>query len=129
MRDTQKEHQSYEVAMLVHPSLSEKDVQKVAQEAKDLLVQFGASAVSDERIERRALAYPVQKQNEANYIYIYFTGPTSLPDKVRYELRHREGLIRMAFVRKPIPAAEPEPAPAPEVPPAPEPAPAPAEGA
>jgi ribosomal protein S6 len=113
MRSVNEVHNSYEVAMIVNPGMSEKDVQKLAQEVKDLLVASGASAVSDERVERRALSYPVKKQTEAIYCYVYFTGPTTIPEKVRYELRHREGLMRMAFVRKPAPAAEPEPVAAP----------------
>lgn len=112
-----KEHNSYEAALILNPNLSEKDVQKIAQETKDMLVKFGAAAVSDERVERRALAYPVKKQNEGFYVYIYFTGPSTVPGQVRYELRHREGLMRMAFVRSPIPAPEPPPAPVPPAPP------------
>lgn len=110
---------SYELAMIVSPDLSEKDVQKLAQDSKELLVVSGATAVSDEQIERRALAYPIKKHNEANYVYVNFSGPPTVPEKFRYEMRHREGLIRMAFVCKPVPkpradvevAAAPEPAP------------------
>lgn len=124
MRSVNEVHNSYEVAMILNPNLSDKDVQKIAQEIKDLLVRFGASAVSDERVERRALAYPVKKQSEAIYCYIYFTGQGTIPEQVRYEVRHREGLMRMAFVRKPTPA--PEPVAAAPVPPPPTPPPAPA---
>jgi len=110
---------SYELAMIVSPDLAEKDVQKLAQDSKDLLAVSGATAVADEQIERRALAYPIKKHNEASYVYINFSGPASIPEKFRYEMRHREGLMRMAFVCKPVPkppaeaaeAAAPQPAP------------------
>ena len=110
---------SYELAMIVSPDLAEKDVQKLAQDSKELLATSGATAVSDEQIERRALAYPIKKHNEASYVYINFSGPASIPEKFRYEMRHREGLMRMAFVCKPVPkppaeaaeAAAPQPAP------------------
>ena len=114
---------SYEIAMIVDPNMAEKDVQKLAQETKDLLVKHGAVAIADERIERRALGYPIQRHNEANYIFINFTGPTTVPDKIRIEMKHREGLMRMAFIAKPI-SAEPAPAAAPSPTPAPAPAPA-----
>jgi ribosomal protein S6 len=104
--------------MIVSPDLAEKDVQKLAQDSKDLLAASGATAVADEQIERRALAYPIKKHNEASYVYINFSGPASIPEKFRYEMRHREGLMRMAFVCKPVPkppaeaaeAAAPQPA-------------------
>jgi ribosomal protein S6 len=90
--------------MILSPELSEKDVQKTAQDTKELLASAGATAVADEQIERRALAYPIKKHSEATYVYISFTGPPTTPEKVRYEMRHREGLLRMAFVCKPVPA-------------------------
>ena len=101
---------SYELAMIVSPDLGEKDVQKLAQDSKELLAASGATAVSDEQIERRALAYPIKKHNEANYVYVNFSGPPSIPEKFRYEMRHREGLMRMAFVCKPVPKPPTEPA-------------------
>ena len=120
---------SYEIAMIDNPNQSDKDVQKLAQEVKDLLIANGATAISDERVERRALAYPVQKHAEGIYVYINFTGPAVAPEKVRFELRHREGLMRIAFIAKPIPVIEPapvrevapEPQPQPEAPPEPQP--------
>jgi len=112
---------SYELAMIVSPDLAEKDVQKLAQDTKQLLAASGATAVSDEQIERRALAYPIKKHSEANYVYVNFSGPASTPEKFRYEMRHREGLMRMAFVCKPVPRPTPEPAeaaaPEPDLPP------------
>jgi ribosomal protein S6 len=101
---------SYELAMIVSPDLAEKDVQKLAQDTKELLATSGATAVSDEQIERRALAYPIKKHNEANYVYVNFSGPPSIPEKFRFEMRHREGLMRMAFVCKPVPKPPTEPA-------------------
>jgi small subunit ribosomal protein S6 len=113
---------NYELAMIVSPDLAEKDVQKLAQDSKELLAASGATAVSDEQVERRALAYPIEKHNEANYMYINFSGPPTTPEKFRYEMRHREGLMRMAFVCRPVakpPADVAEtaaPQPAPEAP-------------
>ncbi|MCX6841409.1 MAG: 30S ribosomal protein S6 [candidate division WOR-3 bacterium] len=100
---------SYELAMIVSPDLGEKDVQKLAQDTKELLAASGATAVSDEQVERRALAYPIKKHNEANYVYVNFSGPPSIPEKFRFEMRHREGLMRMAFVCKPVPKPPAEP--------------------
>jgi len=108
---------SYELAMIVSPDLAEKDVQKLAQDSKELLAASGATAVSDEQVERRALAYPIKKHNEANYVYINFSGPPAIPEKFRFEMRHREGLMRMAFVCRPEPKPPAEAAaPAPDSP-------------
>ncbi len=93
---------SYEIAMIVDPNMPEKDVQRLAQETKDLLVKNGASAVADEVVERRTLGYPIKRHTEANYIFIAFTGPSTIPNKIRLEMKHREGLLRLAFIAKPV---------------------------
>jgi ribosomal protein S6 len=109
---------SYELAMIISPTLSEKDAQKVAEEAKELLLANGASAISEPQFERRAFAYPVKKHTEGTFAFISFDGPAPVPSKIRFEMRHREGLLRMAFVCKPAPkhapAVEPAAAPGPE---------------
>ena len=108
---------SYELAMILSPTLSEKDVQKVAVEAKELLLANGAMAISEPQFERRAFAYPVKKHTEGTFAFVNFNAPAAVPSKIRFEMRHREGLLRMAFVckpaPKPAPVAEPAPAPAP----------------
>ncbi len=121
----------YEVAMLLSPDFSDKDVERFAQETKEMLSKFGATDIGEEKIERRAFAYPVKKHNEGFYVFIGFNGPPNLPGEVRTELRHREGLLRLAFIRKPEtpaepelsvepePTAEPQTEPAAEAPPAP----------
>ena len=107
---------SYELAMILSPTLSEKDAQKVAEEAKELLLANGGSAISEPQFERRAFAYPVKKHNEGTFAFINFNGPATVPSKIRFEMRHREGLLRMAFVCKPAPKPAPaaQPAPGPE---------------
>lgn len=100
----------YEAALLLKPDLSDKDVQKFVQEIKELLVGHGATDLEQEKIERRALSYPLKKHNEGYYVFIGFFGPAVLPNKMKLELRHREELLRLAFIRKPAPTSEPEPA-------------------
>jgi len=113
---------SYELAMILSPTLSEKDAQKVTEEAKELLIANGASAITEPQFERRAFAYPVKKHTEGTFAFMNFNGPAAVPSKIRFEMRHREGLLRMAFVCKPAPKPAPaaEPAPAPAAAPGPE---------
>ncbi len=91
----------YETAMLLNPALSDKDVSKFVQEARELLTKHGAAELAPEKTERRPLAYPVKKHTEGTYVFINFDGPPSLPAEMRSELRHRDELLRLAFIRKP----------------------------
>ncbi|UCG43841.1 MAG: 30S ribosomal protein S6 [candidate division WOR-3 bacterium] len=98
----------YETAMLLSPALSDKDVSKFVQEARELLTRHGASELAPEKTERRSLAYPVKKHTEGTYVFISFDGPASLPAEMRTELRHRDELLRLAFIRKPERALQAE---------------------
>lgn len=91
----------YEIALIVNPDVPEKEVEKIAQETRDLLAGMQA-VTTGTRIERRPLAYPIKRWTEAHYIFIECDAPTAMPQTIQRELRHREGLIRMAFVRKPL---------------------------
>jgi small subunit ribosomal protein S6 len=91
----------YETAMLLSPALSDKDVNKFVQEARELLTKHGAAELAPEKTERRPLAYPVKKHTEGTYVFINFDGPPTLPAEMKGELRHRDELLRLAFIRKP----------------------------
>ncbi|MEO0085418.1 MAG: 30S ribosomal protein S6 [candidate division WOR-3 bacterium] len=97
----------YELAAILNPDLSEKDVAKLVQELKDLLTAAGATELMPERIERRALAYLTKKFREGYYVFLDFTGPASLPAAMQTELKHRQEVLRLAFLR--LPEVEPVP--------------------
>lgn len=120
----------YEIALVINPDVPEKEVEKIAQETRDLLAGMQAE-VTGTKIERRSLAYPIKKWTEAHYVYIECDAPGSMPQTIRHELRHREGLVRMGFVRKAVQPEAPQPEPTPQPEPQPQPAPetAPAEPA
>ena len=98
----------YEVATLLTPDLTEKDIQVYIEEMKGLLQQHGAVDIDEPKTGRRTLAYPVRKHTEGQYVFIQFDSPATLPEVIRTELKHREGILRLAFIRRPKPAPEPE---------------------
>jgi len=116
----------YEAVTLLVPEFSDKDVQKYVDDLGELLARLGADDIRPARVERRSLAYPVKKRTEGYYVHVHCDAPATLPEAVRTEFKHREGILRLAFVRGPKPENEPEPAAAPareEPKPAPEPEP------
>jgi small subunit ribosomal protein S6 len=109
----------YEAAMLLKPGLSDKDVEKFIAEMRELLGAKEAVEIDEGRVERRNLAYPVKKNTEGYYVFIQFDAPPTLPDAMKLELKHREELLRLAFIRRPSPAelaAQAEAAARPETP-------------
>jgi small subunit ribosomal protein S6 len=117
--------ENYEIAVLLKPEMEDKDLQAFIAELKELLTKNGATELGESRLERRPMAYPIKKARDAFYLLINFKSPSSLPQVIRTELKHREGIMRMAFINKPVtafmadamaaqPAATPVPTPAPE---------------
>ncbi|MGQ9708707.1 MAG: 30S ribosomal protein S6, partial [bacterium] len=58
---------NYELAVILNPSLSEGDVEKVGREISGLLTSHGAATILNLKVERRAFAYPIRKQREGTY--------------------------------------------------------------
>ncbi|MFO7676123.1 MAG: 30S ribosomal protein S6 [bacterium] len=110
----------YEAVTLLVPEFADKDVQKYVDDLTELLGRHGAAEISPARVDRRALAYPVRKRTEGYYVYLRFDAPAGLPAEVKSEFKHREGILRLAFVRRPRLAPEPELAGRPAPPPLPE---------
>lgn len=90
---------NYELTLILNPSLSDSELQKLSAELRNILTQVGATDVGPARSERRVLAYPIRKQKEAIYLYINLAGPTSIPDSIQTELKHRDEILRLQFIR------------------------------
>lgn len=106
----------YETVTLLVPEFSDKEVQKYVEDLTELLTRLGAVELSPARVERRPLAYPIKKHTEGHYVFIRYDAPTTLPDAVRTEFKHREGILRLAFIARPKLAADTElPVPPPAV--------------
>ncbi|MEO0073255.1 MAG: 30S ribosomal protein S6 [candidate division WOR-3 bacterium] len=89
----------YELVLILNPTLSDSEVQKLSEELRDMLTRTGATEVDATRSERRTLAYPIRKQNEGIYLYIRFTGPATIPANVQTELKHRDEILRLRCLR------------------------------
>lgn len=99
----------YELAAILDPNISEGDIEKIIVELTNRLTTSGATNILDVKTERRAFAYPIRKHREGTYLFIYFQAPTTVPEKIRRELLHREEILRLAFFRLPeAKVAEPQ---------------------
>ncbi|GIX46647.1 MAG: hypothetical protein KatS3mg131_0858 [Candidatus Tectimicrobiota bacterium] len=88
----------YETVFVLHPELSEEDVEAAIQEIVRLLERHGASVLRLERGGKRRLAYPIRKQRYGYYNLLHFralprgTGRTRAhvpPKRTRAALPHR----------------------------------------
>ncbi len=92
---------NYELAAILDPNLAEGDVEKISTELSSLLTNSGATNILNIKTERRTFAYPIRKHREGTYLFIDFQAPSTVPEKMRRELLHREEILRLAFFRLP----------------------------
>ena len=65
---------NYEIMFIVKPTLSEEDIQKVADSFKSTLEDLGSKVTSVDAWGQRTLAYDIKKGSEvfkSGYYYVY----------------------------------------------------------
>ncbi|MGQ4809691.1 hypothetical protein NKDENANG_03115 [Candidatus Entotheonellaceae bacterium PAL068K] len=89
----------YETIMVLHPELTEEDVEAGIQHIVQLLETHGGEVLRVDRGGKRRLAYLVQKQRYGYYNLVHFRAtPEVLPDLER-SYRLNERVIRYLTVR------------------------------
>ena len=90
----------YELAFLVDPRLSDEDVASLSDGFKELVTGLGAEIKKEESWGKKKLAYPIQKLNEARYMFytVEAEGTNPFPE-VEQRLQQNEKILRYLTVR------------------------------
>src|SRR4029078_8801547 len=92
---------TYELALVLDPSLSDEEQVALVDEVKKMVSGKGIEVVKEESWGKRQLAYPVGRVNEGRYVFLYITAeneppPVSLVEK---RLNQNERVLRSLWVR------------------------------
>lgn len=92
---------TYELALVLDPSLSDEDQVGLVDEIKKMVSSKGVEIVKEESWGKRKLAYPVGKVTEGRYVFLYIVAegdppPVSLVEK---RLNQNERVLRYLWVR------------------------------
>jgi small subunit ribosomal protein S6 len=128
----------YEAAVVLHPSLSEEQLEAQVAAIQKLIETNGGHDIEIDRWGRRRLAYEIQHVHDGYYVFFRFRSGPETPGPVNHGLRLNEAVIRHIVVIappkqehvepvvKPVsreegsfrppapPSSRPEPAPVPE---------------
>jgi len=88
----------YELGVIVRADLQEDGLRAEMDRITALLDRFGATIDKVDEWGRRKLAYPIQKQQEGVYTFIYYTAPSSTPREVESRIRLMENVLRFLTV-------------------------------
>ncbi|MGQ9487689.1 MAG: 30S ribosomal protein S6 [Armatimonadota bacterium] len=113
----------YEAMYLVHPSVDDERLEEIIARYNQVVENEGGVIEQSGKWDRRRLAYPINKVQEATYVLMYFRANPQVPAELDRLFRISDEVIRHLIIRhdKPHlvptvpPAEEPVEEAAPEV--------------
>jgi small subunit ribosomal protein S6 len=93
------EKRIYETIFVLHPDLTDEDVNAGVQNTVALLESHGSEIIHTERGGKRRLAYPVEKQRYGFYSLIHFHGTNAALSELERMYRLNERVLRSLTVR------------------------------
>ena len=89
----------YETVIIVHPDATESQQNTIRARVDQLVGNAGGRVARWETWGRRRLAYPIQKQQRAWYLYVNYVCPPKTVHKVEANLRVYDPVMRYQTVR------------------------------
>jgi small subunit ribosomal protein S6 len=92
---------TYELALVLDPSLSDEEQVGLVDEVKKMVSGKGVEVVKEESWGKRKLAYPVGKVSEGRYVFLYVTAENEAPPVALVEkrLNQNERVLRYLWIR------------------------------
>jgi len=84
----------YEALYIVAASLTDDEVQKIADNFKGVVEKNGGVVESAGKWDKRKLAYEIKDHKEGNYILMNFDAPTTVPAELSRLLGINDAVIR-----------------------------------
>ena len=87
----------YELTVLIHPDL-EADIEKPLTKVRDIIKNAGGEIASEDNWGKKKLAYKINKQDFAIYVYMDVKLPAEAPLKISNTLNITEEVLRYLLV-------------------------------
>ena len=85
---------SYSLALILRPDLSEGSIKEFLLGIKGFIEKEGGEWKEAEEWGKRALAYPIKKQNEGYYFFLHFRSNPDLIKNLQKEINLKKEVIR-----------------------------------
>jgi small subunit ribosomal protein S6 len=89
----------YETIFIIHPELSEEDVEEHIKRVENLITRFGGEIVKTERWGKKRLAYEIDKHRYGFYVLLRLQGPSTILPELERHYRLTEGIIKSLVIR------------------------------
>ncbi len=84
----------YEAFYIVPPTMTDDEVQKVADNFKSVVEKNGGEVESAGKWDKRKLAYEIKGHREGNYVLMMFKAPSQVPAELNRLMRISDDVIR-----------------------------------
>ena len=95
-----KEIELYEIIYLISPSFTQHEITKKVDYYQTFLTQQGSQVIVQNR-GKRALSYPINGFESANYIQMVYLGNGELVAALNKEIKRDEAILRNITTRLP----------------------------
>jgi len=92
----------YETAFLIAPNLPEEDNEKLVSQMAEVISKKKGNMINVDEWGKRKLAYPIQKFEEAYYVFFLYEGDPSIPVELERRFKQTETIIRYMTVKNEI---------------------------
>jgi len=107
---------NYEVAFIAHPDVNEQALTALTEKVQGWITGEGGTIIKTSHWGKRRLAYPIRKQRDGHYVFIYTSMPTTVSAELERQFRISEEVLRfMVTLAEPPEMASETPAPAADI--------------
>lgn len=90
----------YETGFLISPSLSEEEVDKLISQMAEAITKKKGKMLKEDRWGKRKLAYPIDKFEEAFYVFFHYNGNPDVPPELERRFRQSDAVLHYLTIRK-----------------------------
>ncbi|UCE42446.1 MAG: 30S ribosomal protein S6 [Candidatus Aminicenantes bacterium] len=90
----------YETAFLITPKLEEEETEKLIEKMAEVVKKKKGKMVNIEKWGKRKLAYPIDKLDEAIYVFFHYEGSPDIPHELQRRFRQTETVLRYLTLKK-----------------------------
>ena len=89
----------YETAFLISPNLEEEAIEKVISQMAEVVKKKG-KLINEDRWGKKKLAYPIQKFEEAFYVFFLYEADPAVPFELERQFKQTEAILRYLTIKK-----------------------------
>src|SRR5262250_94483 len=90
---------NYEIMFIVNPNAAEEEIDKINEQLENIITSDGGKVEKVEKMDKRRLAYEVQKQHEGYYVLFTIMANGDIIKECERRLRVMDAVIKYITVR------------------------------